>query len=354
MDYFRSDLATRKPVEINVPRARRMMSLNESDLNPFEIIPDDLINIFSEVPLNRYFNDVTQELEKSLAEYVEVPADHLIYGNGADEMLYFTFTAVRENDNAFAVSLAPSYFDYKSYSAAVGLNIKFIPLDSSYDFDPGQLLEAGKSNNCKLYILCNPNNPTGNLLAEEKILEIVKESGKLVLIDETYFEFSGKTFKDLIPKYDNLVIIRSFSKGFSAAGLRFGYLISNPGNICELKKVIPVFHMNLLTKAIVTKFLKRRDLFLSHNQRVIKYREDLCSELRKLPGLVVKNTSTNFLLFSIGSQTDALFGFLKTQDISVRPVGAHPLLKDFLRVTLSSEDDNKYFLEAVKKFIYQR
>ncbi|MDO9577188.1 MAG: histidinol-phosphate transaminase [Candidatus Cloacimonadales bacterium] len=352
MDYFRSDLKQKKPVNINVPQKKLKMGLNESTLNPMEIVQKHFLEKMEKVPLNRYFNGITDELRTKLAEYAEVAPDCLAFGNGADEMLYYIFTAVRENNDSFAVSLAPSYFDYRSYSGAVGLGIKFLSLQPDFDFSAADFLKLADSPNCKLVILCNPNNPTGNLLDEKKIIKVIESSNSLVLIDETYFEFSGKTFTDQIGKYPNLIIVRSFSKAFSAAGLRFGYVISHSENIRELEKVMTIFHLNLMTQAMVTTILKNKAIFLEHNRKVIEQKQFVFEELNKMESISVHPSATNFLTFSLGNRTEDLFNFMSENDIAIRPVWHHPVLKEHVRVTISGEEEeNRLFLEKVKEFI---
>ena len=191
MYYFREDLKSKKAVNINVPDKKIKMGLNESSLDPFGVVKDEFLKKMRNVKLNRYFNSITKTLKKQLSEYANVSPECLIFGNGADEMLYYLFNSVRNNNNSFAVSLAPTYFDYKSYSGAVGLGIKFLSFQPDFDFSVEEYLKLCEDDNCKLAILCNPNNPTGNLLNEKKIIEILKKNNRLVLIDETYFEFSG-------------------------------------------------------------------------------------------------------------------------------------------------------------------
>ncbi len=352
MYLFRSDLQQKKPVNIDVPQKKLKLGLNESSLNPLQIIRKEFLRKMEEVELNRYFSDISRQLRSQLAEYAGVSEDCLVMGNGADEMLYYIFTAVRENNDSFAVSLAPSYFDYRSYSGAVGLGIKFQSLLPDFNFDVEEYVELSDSLNCKLVILCNPNNPTGNLLQDEKILQVLKENrNRLVLIDETYFEFSGKTFVDKIEEFSNLIIVRSFSKAFSAAGLRFGYAVSNPQNICELEKVMTIFHLNLMTQTFVSAILESKDIFLKHNEKVIAQRELVFNELSILPGITVHPSATNFLTFSLGSKTEELFDFLSENDIAIRPVWHHPVLKEHVRVTISGEEnENRLFLEKVREF----
>jgi histidinol-phosphate aminotransferase len=127
MYLFRKDLKDKKAVVINVPHTKTMMCLNESTLDPWQQIGDKVSEKLKAIPLNRYFNPITQQLKQSLAVYIGqgINPNQILFGNGADEMLYYLFTSVRENPLSYAVSLAPSYFDYKSYCDAVGLRLKF-------------------------------------------------------------------------------------------------------------------------------------------------------------------------------------------------------------------------------------
>ncbi len=351
MYYFREDLKSKKPVNINVPDKRIKMGLNESSLDPFEVVKEEFLEKMKNVHLNRYFNDITKTLRKQLANYAEVAPECLAFGNGADEMLYYLFNSVRNDNNSFAVSLAPSYFDYKSYSGAVGLGIKFLSLNTDFDFSVEKYLKLCDNENCKLAVLCNPNNPTGNLLNENKIIEILKRSNQLVLIDETYFEFSGKTFADKIYEYPNLVIVRSFSKSFSAAGLRFGYIISHPDNIKELEKVMTLFHLNLMTQTMISTMLEKKEVFLEHNKKIIQNKEDVYQKLSAINGISVHPSATNFLTFSAGDRTEDLFNFLNQNDIAIRPVWHHPVLVKHVRVTISNAGHNAAFLKNMKKFM---
>lgn len=354
MYYFRENLKNRRAVKVTVPHKKVMMCLNESNLNPMKVLNKEIMQKISSFPINRYFNDVTDELKQLLSDYIGFSEDYFIFGNGADEMLYYLFNAVRNNDDSFALSLSPSYFDYKSYSGAVGLNIKFIHLDSNFDFDVDNYISAGKDPNCKLTIICNPNNPTGNLFSKEKIEKIINETDHLVMIDETYFEFSKITFANLIHKYNNLVIIRSFSKSFSIAGLRFGYMISNPANINEIKKVKTVFNLNLLTQAIVSILIKNRDIFAKHIAKVISERKILYHELKKIEQIKIWDSSTNFLIFNAGNKSKALFQYLQDNEIAIRDVGHHAVMKNNLRVSIGSKMENNLFINKVKDFFYKK
>ena len=189
MYLFRPDLQQRKLPKINVPHKKLMMCLNESELDPFQAIKTKLLKRLESLHLNRYFSSVTEELGIVLADYAGfgITPDCIAWGNGADEMLYYLFTAVRGDWDSYAASLAPSYFDYKTYCNAVGMQVEFMQLNTDFSFDADAFLERVNRPQCRLAILCNPNNPIGNLLDSDRIERVIAGTEQLVLIDETYF-----------------------------------------------------------------------------------------------------------------------------------------------------------------------
>ena len=353
MYRFRKDLQAKNAVEVNVPHKKVMMCLNESTLNPLEAVKDQLLENLKSVPLNRYFNDITPKLKKKLAEYVGngIKPSQILFGNGADEMLYYIFTSVRDSVKSYAVSLAPSYFDYKSYCDAVGLGFEPIELNKDFNFSVEDYLEKLNHPNCKLGILCNPNNPTGNLIPDKKIVHILENTDKLVLLDETYFEFSGNTFADVLHKYPNLVIVRSFSKAFSVAGLRFGYLITSEENAIELSKVMTAFHSSLMIQTFAYTILQNKEIFLDHTENVKDIRNKLYIWMLSQDYITVYPSQTNFLIFTIGDSTPDLFEYLSQNDVALRPVWGHPLLKNHIRISIGTQEEVELFMGLFLKFI---
>lgn len=353
MFRFRKDLENRGGVEINVPHKKVMMCLNESTLDPFEAIKEELLENLKSVPLNRYFNDITGKLKDKLADYVGygVNSNQILFGNGADEMLYNIFTSVRETESSYAVSLAPSYFDYESYCKAVGLGFKSVDFNNEFNFSAEDFLEQVNHPECKLGILCNPNNPTGNLIPGKKIVHILDNTDKLIIIDETYFEFSGVTFADVLDKYPNLVLVRSFSKAFSVAGLRFGYIVTSEENAKEISKVMMAFHSSLLIQTFAYTILENKEIFLEHTKNVIEAREELYCWLDSYNYVTTYKSNTNFLILSIGDSTPELFDFLAENDVALRAVWSHDILKNFIRITIGTDDDINEFKRLFTQFI---
>ncbi|HOH47431.1 MAG TPA: histidinol-phosphate transaminase [Candidatus Cloacimonadota bacterium] len=352
--YFRTDLTNKKPAIITVPQRRRMMCLNESCLDPYQAIKEQFLKRMEQTHLNRYLSPQTAELRAKLAEYAGcgIGGDNLIWGNGADDVLYHIFLSVRENEKSFAVSLAPSYFDYKTFCDAVDLKIKFLDLNKDFSFDSQKYLELASHPDCKLAILCNPNNPTGNLYTKEQLRGIVDSlPDKLVLIDETYYEFSDTSFLGELEQHPNIILTRSFSKAFSGAGLRFGYALSSAENIHELSKVFQTFHTSILSQAFALTILDNVPIFCQQVLKTIEMRKEMYEKLSRIPGLTVHPSHTNFLTFTIGERSAELFEFLKEREIALREVGAHPRLKNCLRATLSCEEDNDAMYQAILEFL---
>ena len=350
MYFFRHDLIKKHQVNVNVPHLKYMMCLNESGLDPYQTVKNEFLNLMNNIHLNRYYCDITRDLYHEIADYAEIEPEQLISGNGADEMLYFLFNAVRDDCNSFALTLSPSYFDYQSYCDAVGLSLKTFPLSEDFSFEPDNLMKLADDPDCKLIIICNPNNPTGNLFPYEDIIQIVEQNPqRIVLIDETYFEFSGVTLVPLIKKYSNLIIIRTFSKAFSAAGLRFGYLISCQNNINEIKKVVTAFNLSIFTQAMALTIIRNKRIFLEYNQKIIQQRELLYNDITTLPQVQVFKSYTNFLLFRHKDYID-LFNYLKENEIAVRNVGNQGILKNCLRVSVAEDKLNRIFFKKVNEF----
>lgn len=353
--YFRTDLADKEPSVVNVPQRKRMMCLNESCLDPYQAIKAQFLQRMENVHLNRYMSpDITSEMLQMLSAWVGcgTGVHNLMWGNGADDMLFHIFLSVRSKYTDFALSLAPSYFDYKTFCEAVGLNIRFLDLNEDFSFDADKYIELASHPDCKLAILCNPNNPTGNLFPKDELRRIVQSlPDKLVLIDETYYEFSDSTFAAELDSLPNLILTRSFSKAFSGAGLRFGYAISDPRNIYELKKVFTTFHSSIMSQAFALTILENVPHFCSQVMGIISQRDEMFAKMKALPGITVYPSQTNFLTFGYGDKTPELFEYLKANDIALRDVGAHHRLKNCLRVTISCSDDNEAFFDALSGFV---
>jgi histidinol-phosphate aminotransferase len=258
---------------------------------------DSVQKNLSRIQINRYYSPLTDELYEALADYCKVNKDQLALGNGADELLYYAFTASNTKAESELVHPSPSYFDYTTYSKAVGMT---------------------------------PDKP--------------------IIIDEAYYEFSGVTFIDKLNKYKNLLVLRSFSKGFFGAGLRFGYAAGNKDVIYELRKVMTAFNLSRYTEAIALSFLENFDWFFERINHLKHQRDFVFSELKKFENITPLPSSANFITFRSEGCKDDLFNHLKDSEIAIRDVSGHRLLTDCLRVTTGLTEENSAFLSAVSDY----
>jgi histidinol-phosphate aminotransferase len=348
--FSREDLLNLKPNIVNVPQRKIMLCLNESPFDPMDSLRDSVQKNLSRIQINRYYSPLTDELYEALADYCKVNKDQLALGNGADELLYYAFTASNTKAESELVHPSPSYFDYTTYSKAVGMTPCPIDFEDGFSLDPLKFLKALSSPKAKLAIICNPNNPTGNLLDPSLIEYIISNTDKPIIIDEAYYEFSGVTFIDKLNKYKNLLVLRSFSKGFFGAGLRFGYAAGNKDVIYELRKVMTAFNLSRYTEAIALSFLENFDWFFERINHLKHQRDFVFSELKKFENITPLPSSANFITFRSEGCKDDLFNHLKDSEIAIRDVSGHRLLTDCLRVTTGLTEENSAFLSAVSDY----
>ncbi len=349
----RNDLIGVNPDNITIERNETMMSLNESPLNPFELIWPGIITRLKTIEINRYYNNITGKLNNSLCNYLgyNIQPENLLLTNGADEALFYLFTGIRTERRDKIVTLHPSYFDYVTYSRAVGLDAALVQLNPDFSMDSQLLIQTANEDNSRMIIICNPNNPTGNLFSDKKIIKIIENTDKLVLIDEAYYEFSQKTLLPLIHKYDNLCIIRTFSKGFSSAGLRFGYLITNSDLIHDLKKIKTAFNLSLVTQAIAYEILKHKKLFIEFNYKLTAMRDQIFREMEEIEHIHPCGSTTNFITFKVDGDHRQVLNYLGRQGISIRDLSYNRVLKNCLRMTVSSAEDNNSFINHLKSSV---
>ena len=350
MKLKRDDLEKIAPNIVDVPHRKIMMCLNESPVNPFSHIWDKVAEKLGDLAVNRYHSQNTDDLLEKLADYCNVSPSQIAMGNGADEMIYYFFVMLRSRAEDKIIYPAPSYFDYKTYSKAVGLSQEPVDLLDDLSLDQNSFIQHLEDDNSVCAIICNPNNPTGNLISKEAIINIIESTEKPVLVDEAYFEFSKTTVIDLIEQYENLFVLRTFSKGFLSAGLRFGYIIAKQKSIYELRKVMTAFNLSLVIQSIALVYLENIDWFERQIESLIEGRDYLYSSLLSIDGIEPLPSSTNFITFRVADAKDELFDYLKQSEIAIRSVSTHRLLKDCLRVTIGTESENRLFISAVQSF----
>jgi HAD superfamily phosphatase len=205
-----------------------------------------------------------------------------------------------------------------------------------------------------MVVLVNPNNPTSSSIAKKNILSILKKAkNSIVLIDEAYFEFYGITAKNLLTRYKNLIITRTFSKAWGLAGLRLGYIISNKCIIANLQKVISHYSVNTLALTAMNAALSDTKYVKNYVKKVKASKQYLLKELKKLK-IKTYPANANFVIADFGKKCNAVCNQLRKKNILVRNRSKYPLLQDCLRLGIGTLEQSKILINSIKDILRKK
>lgn len=296
---------------------------------------------------NRYPDAMAQELKKSIAAYTKIPTEGILVGNGSDELIQLILLTFGGLGKSMIIH-PPTFGMYKISAQLTDTAVVEVPLSSGLNLNIEKMLKAALTPEAHVIIVCNPNNPTGTQFPREEILKLVRESGKIVVVDEAYAEFSGETLIPEIEKFPNLVILRTFSKSFGMAGLRLGYLLGQPATIDLINRVKPPFNVNLFSQQAGILALRYLSEYQVQIQRLKAETQKLYAGLTQVPDVVVYPTQTNFILFK-PRDPDIWASELIKRGFLVRNMGLLPILGKSLRISAGLPEENDNFLKAVNE-----
>jgi histidinol-phosphate aminotransferase len=217
-----------------------------------------------------------------------------------------------------------------------------------FAYDVEALLKARKESQAAVTIVCSPNNPTGSTLSVADVERLCRQDDGLVVIDEAYHEFSGRTAVPLLERHPNLVVLRTFSKAMALAGLRVGYLLASPELVREVNKARLPYNLNFFSQAAAIAALEEKDVLAKSVGRLVAERERLLARLSDVPGVRAWPSEANFFLLEcLAAPPEAVFAGLLRRGVLVRDVTSYPMLSRCLRVSVGSEKENDAFLHAL-------
>lgn len=283
------------------------------------------------------------ELSQKIANFYGFNIENIKVTNGADEAIQGIIQTYLEK-NETLLTLDVSFEMPVIYTQIQGGKIKRVPFKEKWIFPINEFLEA-ITTDVKIIYLASPNNPTGNLIEEKDLKRILKKAqDKVILIDETYANYSGTTYKKYVNEYDNIFITRSFSKDFALAGMRLGCVISNEENIQNLKKVISPFSVNALAMKAGIAAVDDAQYFYNIREEINTSKEDLKNYFEKLNANVYPSNA-NFLLVDFKEKAEFIYTKLRKENIAVKLFKKGSLLENHLRITIPTKDG----VERIKK-----
>lgn len=291
-----------------------------------------------------YPDPAQRELREALAAYTGLPSAYLFAGNGSDELIDLLMR-VTLNDGDEVITSGPTFGMY-SFNTGVCAGVTIdVPRDASFAV-PVEAVAAAVTSRSKMIILPSPNNPSGNLLPRADLLRLL-ELGLLVVLDEAYGEFAGESGMDLAAHYENLVVLRTFSKWAGLAGLRVGYGAMSPRLVQLLDHIKPPYNVNVAALVAARASLDDADLLMQRVGNIVTERERMAERLMALPFLRVYPSWANFLLCDVtqGSAV-ALKDFLMNRGIFVRHYTS-ARLRNSLRISVGLPEHTDSLLEAM-------
>jgi histidinol-phosphate aminotransferase len=238
----------------------------------------------------------------------------------------------------------PTFTLYRQIVTVLGGEVLSVPLTADFQFDVDGIRERAIKDRADMIILCSPNNPTGCRIAEEDLADLARAFDGLIVVDEAYHEFSGRTVVPLLAELPNLIVLRTFSKAMAMAGLRVGYLLASPELAREVHKATLPYNLNFFSATAAEVACERYDLLKPNIELIISERERL---LKKLTTLEPVPSSANFMIARARLSPRKIFEELVARDILVRDVSKYPMLSEYFRLSVGSPEENDRLIAAL-------
>ena len=329
------------------PRDKAYIKLNTNE-NPYPPAPSVVaaMNAGEVEDLRLYSDPTAKVLKEKLAELYGLKPENIYVGNGSDEVLYFLFRAYGQRGAAFPDI---SYGFYSVFAELCGIPATVIPLEADFSIDPVKYHGLDR-----FIVIANPNAPTGLSLTLSEIEGILKSNpNAVVAIDEAYVDFGGESAYPLMEKYENLMVVRTFSKSRSMAGARLGYALGPAALIADLEKLkysVNPYNVNRLTLRLGEATVDAESYYREKCAAIMATRERTAEALTALDFTVLPS-KTNFLFVrsdKIGGR--ALYEKLKDRGILVRHFG-NPRIADYIRLTIGTDAQMDACLAAIRAIL---
>ncbi|HUS74218.1 MAG TPA: histidinol-phosphate transaminase [Sedimentisphaerales bacterium] len=346
MAYFRENIDKAKGYEPGFqPKQKDVLKLNTNE-NPYPPSPA-VMKVLAEInaeQLRRYPDPIGDQFRRAAAQVHGVSADYIMCCNGGDELLTIALRAFCDQNRPVAYPV-PTYSLYPVLANLQNCEAMELPFDSEFNLPP-KLAAAGAA----LTIVCNPNAPSATFIGVDEMASLADELGGVLLIDEAYVDFAEDNCVSLVKDFDNVIILRSMSKGYGLAGLRFGYAIAQPPLIAGLMKVKDSYNVDAVTIALAAAAIKDQKYFAQNVEKVKKDRERLTEQLRELKFEVPAGYANFVLAKSKDRKAGEIYDKLVKRNIYVRYFDL-PGLDDKLRITVGTSEQNDKLISALKEIL---
>ena len=278
----------------------------------------------------------------------KITSDMIFCGNGSDEVLSFVFYAFFDNDKK-VVTPEFSYSFYPVYAGYYDIQLEKVPLKADFSLDTEKMLDLGKTSTGMIF--ANPNAPTGIALSNAELKEMLDNfpKDKVFVVDEAYADFGSESAISLLNEYQNLLVVRTFSKSISLAGMRIGFTVGNPELIKALTTVKNSFNhfpVDVICKTVAKAALEEKDYYEKITKEIVETRDWFSMELEK-KGYFVLPSKTNFVFAKKdGTKGIDIYEQVKAKGLLIRHF-ATPGIEDFVRITIGTKEEMIKLLQAM-------
>ena len=325
--------------------AEVLLSANENSRDVDRDLRRQIEHELRRLPLNRYPDPLANDLRDMIAEANGLDREQVIMANGGDELLFNVALAWGGPGRKF-LNMPPTFSVYENNARLTGTEVVEVPRRADFSIDELSVLERVSEGDIDYVIVTSPNNPTGQLAGEEFMLALLEATDALVMVDEAYFEFSRRTMRPYLDQHKNLVILRTFSKAFSLAAVRMGYLLGDAEVIGEFAKVRQPYSVDAVAQTIARVVYQNRAEFEPGIKAIIEERERMLQELARIPGLTVFPSDANYILVRMRGAGE-VWQKLYDRGILVRDFSSAPRLENCLRITVGTREENDRLLAAL-------
>lgn len=351
-------LASHKIWNIEPSERKRILKLdwNEATIPPSPKVSERLLSLINNEPCyNLYPSTYNDGLMSLLSSYVGLPKDNIQYFASSDSLHEYIAKLYISVGDPILI-LGPTYDNFRLTAEVCGAKLNFFYISDDMYFDKSKFVDEIHRVDPSLVYICNPNNPTGTLHSVDFIENLLANFGQtLFLIDEAYVEFSGVSAKELVLKYENLLISRTMSKAFALANFRFGYLLASKKNIEYISKIRNPKNITTFTQEAVIGALSDVEYMMKYVKEVNQAKSWFVQQMDKLSDIVsCYDGFGNFVLIDCkqNERKLGLLNYLENRDIFVRNVSQTKYLEDnCIRITVGLMQQMKYVFDSIESYI---
>ena len=331
---------------------RASIKLNQNE-NPWDAparIKEEVLRRFAARNWSRYPDFIPTSLHQQLARFAGWKPDGVIAGNGSNELIQAVLMVTMGAGKRVLIC-EPTFMLYRQVATVLDGTVGTVSLMPDLKYDSDALLNAIETRQPDVTIICSPNNPTGCVIDQTALRSILTASHGIVVIDEAYHEFAGRSVVPLLNDHANLVVLRTFSKAMAYAALRVGYLLAAPDLVREIGKAVLPYNLNVFSQIAAEVAMENYDSELRPLvKQIVAERDRLFEELSRIDGLTPVESEANFITVkSEATDPTRIFADLLQRDILIRDVSGYPMLRQYFRFSVGTPEENDRLLKAIRE-----